>query len=119
MSDNLPICPKCGRKMIEVESDPIFKKKEYICTFCKMMDLADLKKREYLYKLTDKIILEEIQKYYDPKYNLKENYNIFKKLSKIKLTFEKYEKIVKNEAQKLKEKISKRNIKRKKTKIKK
>lgn len=108
MAENSKKCPKCGRNMVEVESDPIFKKTEYICPFCRMLEIAETKRHEQRYLEADKLILEEIKRLFDPRISLKDNHELFNKKSKIKLTLEKYIKIIHNEANKLREKIRKK-----------
>ena len=108
MAENSKKCPKCGRNMVEVESDPIFKKTEYICPFCKMMEIAQAKKHEQKYLATDKLIVEEIKRLFNSKISLKDNHELFNKKSKIKFTFDKYSKIIHKEANKLREKIRKK-----------
>ena len=104
----LPKCKRCDNEMEEVITDPIFRKIKFYCPFCKMMDDAEAKKYEKIYKNADKIILEEIQRIFDPKLKLMDNHKLFNQYSKITLSYNKYIKIVRREAQRIKENIKKK-----------
>ncbi|MBD3226842.1 MAG: hypothetical protein GF329_01535 [Candidatus Lokiarchaeota archaeon] len=108
MTDKTPKCPKCGHKMLEITSDPIFRKIEYFCPVCKMKKISEDQKHKIIYSSKEKMIMEEIQKHFDPKVSLKTNHQIFNRKSKIKLSYSKYEKNINEQVKKLEEKIRKK-----------
>jgi len=93
--------------MEKMITDPIFRKEAYVCHFCKMMELQESRKRDLIYQSTDKLILEEIKRLYNPRKNLLENWEVFNLSSKLKLSVEKYSKIVRSEVDNIKEQIKK------------
>ncbi|MHA1270436.1 MAG: hypothetical protein ACTSPY_11655 [Candidatus Helarchaeota archaeon] len=101
-------CPKCGHTMIEIITDPIFRQVEYICQFCKVLETEKSRQQSKKYKSVDQVILEEIKRIYAPKMDLQQNWEMFNKYSNMKITFEKYSKIINNEVQKMKEKLKKK-----------
>ncbi|MHA1312077.1 MAG: hypothetical protein ACTSQO_14265 [Candidatus Helarchaeota archaeon] len=101
-------CPKCGHDMIEIVSDPIFKQVEYICPFCKILETEKSRQQARKYLSADQIILEEIKRIYTSRLDLEKNWEMFNKYSNFKITFEKYQKIINNEVEKLKEKVRKK-----------
>jgi len=87
-------CSICGMEMKERIADPIFQKKEYYCEVCDLARKVSKLKHEEL-KQKD-MILQEIQRWWDFRLDEKQNYEIYRKISKLKLTFKKYHLIILN-----------------------
>ncbi|HUX99638.1 MAG TPA: hypothetical protein VMV49_08800 [Candidatus Deferrimicrobium sp.] len=86
-------CPDCGLAMKERIIDPIFQKKEYYCEVCELA--RKISRSKYEKKKQQNMILEEIQRRWDFRLDERNNYEQYCKSSKLKLTYEKYQKYLK------------------------
>ncbi|MHA1229124.1 MAG: hypothetical protein ACTSRP_02630 [Candidatus Helarchaeota archaeon] len=102
------ICPKCGNEMVKVITDPIFHHTEYVCPYCKVLEVDDGKKLRNKYLSADQIILDEIRRIYTPRLGLQKNWEMFNKYSNIKITYEKFCRLVDENIQKINVKIKKK-----------
>ena len=88
-------CPKCGLTLSERITDPIFQKKEYYCAVCEQATKTSLSKHKE--QKLKSMIIEEIERLWDFRLDIKQNYEKFCKFSKLKLSFEKYRQILTEE----------------------
>ena len=92
--------------MLELVSNQTLKKKEYVCQYCKIIETEkdnNNNNNKSGYQSNDQAILEEIKRIIATRLNIYENWELFKKYSNFKITFERFSKIYNNKIRNQKE----------------